>query len=571
MADTLGSFLAGINQGVSTGLDLYKTVQSEARQNRLEQYQKQRDAVADQQWQAGYDRQVAQDAESKRQWQAGYDRLVSRDKVDDEHWTQNFREKQRELDATIAHQRGMRDIYARNQALDEQKFQYEKAGKEREQRLLSASSVARNSLLDAEGRYITDPQMLADKLNRDPAAMRAFLTVATETGMLDSGRAANYTGGRFVVGPNGKMLLQVAGKDGTGKPIEGTAFLSENGTSDSNDPYVAFDPQTLARMVDPQYNTELRADAVASSEIEKAGQATREYVSQGIRAAGGDAASIQKLSDELGAAEARLAELKKQREALGKSAEGEEPSGMGWWTTPHPRLGGAPGGVPMAQQAEARALDKEIATLSNLLDGKGGLHEQMRAAAAVEPGYMARGDRMYARAVDDIRGQRQTLSGANFLAARGGAPAAAAKKQGEVDKAFGDFEKTLLSNVTIPKREDPKTGEKVPVVGKLDLQAQLRNLDPETKRVVANDARAQAALMSYVQMMADRGQKSGLKRFVDAASAGVDLERYVDLVSDPAMVDRTDDERHAWAIQSLQNSAPDANNTVSLANGLRAR
>ncbi|MCY1459131.1 hypothetical protein D9M71_765770 [compost metagenome] len=72
-------------------------------------------------------------------------------------------------------------------------------------------------------------------------------------------------------------------------------------------------------------------------------------------------------------------------------------------------------------------------------------------------------------------------------------------------------------------------------------------------------------------MMADRGQKSGLKRFVDAASAGVDLERYVDLVSDPAMVDRTDDERHAWAIQSLQNSAPDANNTVSLANGLRAR
>lgn len=571
MADTLGSFLAGINQGVSTGLDLYKTVQSEARQNRLEQYQKQRDAVADQQWQAGYDRQVAQDAESKRQWQAGYDRLVSRDKADDEHWTQNFREKQRELDATIAHQRGMRDIYARNQTLDEQKFRDAQDEAGRKRRLAGAQLVAQNSLLDAEGRYITDPQMLADKLNRDPAAMRAFLTVATETGMLESGRAANYTGGRFVVGPNGKMLLQVAGKDGTGKPIEGTAFLSENGTSDSNDPYVAFDPQTLARMVDPQYNTELRADAVASSEIEKAGQATREYVSQGIRAAGGDAASIQKLSDELGAAETRLAELKKQREALGKPAEGEEPSGMGWWTTPHPRLGGAPGGVPMAQQAEARALDKEIATLSNLLDGKGGLHEQMRAAAEVEPGYMARGDRMYARAVDDIRGQRQTLSGANFLAARGGAPATAAKKQGEVDKAFGDFEKTLLSNITIPKREDPKTGEKVPVVGKLDLQAQLRNLDPETKRVVANDARAQAALMSYVQMMADRGQKSGLKRFVDAASAGVDLERYVDLVSDPAMVDRTDDERHAWAIQSLQNSAPDANNTVSLANGLRAR
>lgn len=50
MADVLSGLLQGVDRGFSNGLDLYKTVQDEARQKRLEQYQLKRDAIADQRY-----------------------------------------------------------------------------------------------------------------------------------------------------------------------------------------------------------------------------------------------------------------------------------------------------------------------------------------------------------------------------------------------------------------------------------------------------------------------------------------------------------------------------------------
>lgn len=47
MADVLSGLLQGVDRGFSNGLNLYKTVQDEARQKRLEQYQLKRDAIAD--------------------------------------------------------------------------------------------------------------------------------------------------------------------------------------------------------------------------------------------------------------------------------------------------------------------------------------------------------------------------------------------------------------------------------------------------------------------------------------------------------------------------------------------
>lgn len=53
MADVLSGLLQGVDRGFSNGLDLYKTVQDEARQKRLEQYQLDRDVINGQRYEEG--------------------------------------------------------------------------------------------------------------------------------------------------------------------------------------------------------------------------------------------------------------------------------------------------------------------------------------------------------------------------------------------------------------------------------------------------------------------------------------------------------------------------------------
>lgn len=61
MANTLGSFLAGVEQGTRTGLDMYKTVQGEARQKRQDQYQMDRDVASDDRYATAFQYQQERD------------------------------------------------------------------------------------------------------------------------------------------------------------------------------------------------------------------------------------------------------------------------------------------------------------------------------------------------------------------------------------------------------------------------------------------------------------------------------------------------------------------------------
>ena len=75
MADVLSGLLQGVDRGFSNGLNLYKTVQDEARQKRLEQYQLKRDVIADQRYEEGVayrdnrDRVLDKRYESDRAWE----------------------------------------------------------------------------------------------------------------------------------------------------------------------------------------------------------------------------------------------------------------------------------------------------------------------------------------------------------------------------------------------------------------------------------------------------------------------------------------------------------------------
>lgn len=83
MANTLGAVLTGLNNGINTGLTLYRTVQDEARQKRqeerqarLDQFQFDRTKVEDERWQMGWDRQAERDKVTDARWQQEHDLRV---------------------------------------------------------------------------------------------------------------------------------------------------------------------------------------------------------------------------------------------------------------------------------------------------------------------------------------------------------------------------------------------------------------------------------------------------------------------------------------------------------------
>ncbi len=80
MADSLGAVLAGINNGVGNGLDIYKTLQGEERQKREERRQSMRDTIDDQRWSLGQARQARLDERDLANDKASQeDRAMGRD------------------------------------------------------------------------------------------------------------------------------------------------------------------------------------------------------------------------------------------------------------------------------------------------------------------------------------------------------------------------------------------------------------------------------------------------------------------------------------------------------------
>lgn len=72
MANYLAAALQGIEQGVRTGLDIYRTIEGEKRAKRMEEYQQQRDAIGDERWEMQYQRQLERDAVADEQWETAF-------------------------------------------------------------------------------------------------------------------------------------------------------------------------------------------------------------------------------------------------------------------------------------------------------------------------------------------------------------------------------------------------------------------------------------------------------------------------------------------------------------------
>ena len=537
---TLGAVLQGMDRGVMNGLNLYKTVQDEARQKRLDARELERDK--------------RRDMEVDRTWENN----LQRQAVADEQWGKTHDENVRKTDATIEHNQGMLGVAqqnartsAGNLSLAQQRQRYVMDEDQRARRVANAQQLLGASLLDEDGRYITDPAAYAARANQSPQVIKAAIDLAVEHGLLDPKRAAGYTGAQLIPTPQG-LALRVAGVDAGGNPIKpGGGILSENGTSDPDDPYVLVGIDQLRSLADPKFVEAQRSNALARDQI-AATEANYSATEQATLASYGK--HIDQAIADIHAGEARLAELKAERAKLPE-------------TVPQPVLaGGIGGGAGLPRtNPEAARLDKEIKTLSAALADKEDTVAALMQQAQQAPAFY--GERRDA-AVGAIK-SNALLHGEGYntnqrsLAAA--APAQAAKAREQAAKRYDKIVDTVIGDNVFK----PRKGEPEPKVSASQFRVMLMDVDPAMVDRVGGNRRFEAAVHNVASHVAKTGVAGNLEMLLEASAAGADLDAYSEMMSAPQMNGESLAARHAAAIEVAKAKTANPTKDVdTLAGGL---
>jgi hypothetical protein len=539
MSSALYGLLAGINQGVSTGLDLYKTVQGEARANRLEQYQRERDA--------------RRDMEADRSYQFDRDKFSTAN----DQWERNFEFGQTQHADLVKHRERLADIQSRqvdvsagNLQLGRDRFNADQAEAARLRRTQSATALLGSALLDEDGRYITDNAAFAERANSNPQVLKAMLDLAAENGMIDAKRVSGYTGAQLVATPKG-LVMRVAGTDATGKPIKpGGGVLSENGTDDPNDPYVAINVGQLRHLVDPNYREAQKSAALARDRVESYNAVTGEEEQAATTSLSAALAKQQQLVAD---SEARLAQLQAERDKLPATVSSPVLAGG---------IGGGPG-VPRSNP-EVDRLDEQIAALQGQTQqGRATLANLTQQAASVPEVYAQRRSNYAAQVGGDYRlhGERYA---ANSLAAALEAP----KKQVELQKKAGEgFDKVVENAI---KDNVPKTrkGEPAPKVPAAELRKVLYAMPAEVQFRAGSDKQYAAAVYDVAQQMAKTGVVADPVFMLEARAAGADLDAYTEYLASPSNAGRDPAQVHAEAVEIGKQKAANPSASTATLSGL---
>ena len=176
---TLGAVLQGMDRGVQNGLNLYKSVQDEARLKREEQYRTKRDSRRDMEADRLYDAQ---------QQEFGYKK--ERDGVADQQWQDNFQFSKDKHADDVKYQQGTLAVSQGTLALANRRFDDAVGERNRIQSLENATNLFKSSLIGEDGQYITDNAQFADRVNGNPQALKAMLDVAAGNGLIDRARRA---------------------------------------------------------------------------------------------------------------------------------------------------------------------------------------------------------------------------------------------------------------------------------------------------------------------------------------------------------------------------------------------
>ena len=515
MAEVLSGLLQGIDRGFSNGLDLYKTVQDAARQKRMEQYQLKRDAIADQRY--------------EQTWENN----LQRQRVADEQWGKTHDENVRKTDATIEHNKGMLGVYQQNArtsagrlSLDQQRQQYA-MDEDRRARMLE---TLRNRVIahsyDSDGNQLHG-EALRENLNRTGAIADLAQIKALEEGV----DLSSYTGLRAVPGPNGRSVVQVAGNARDGKPINGPAFMSERGTSDADDPYVAVDIDAEVSRLNPNVREAQRSSALARDQI----AATEASYSQAEQATlGSYKTHIEQATADIRQGEARLAELQAEREKL--------PA-----TVSHPVLaGGIGGGTGLPRtNPEVDRIDKEMKTLSAALKDKEDTVAAFMTQAQQVPAQIGKERDASVNAIKSsarLQGENYATHQRTLAAA---APAAHAKAVKAAEERYDKIVDTIIKDNVFK----PRKGEPEPKVGASQFRAMLMNVDPAVIQRIGSNRRFEAAAHDVARHVAKTGITGDISMLLEASAKGANLDAYSQIMAAPQKPGETLEGRHAAAIE----------------------
>lgn len=482
-SDALSGFLAGVEQGTRTGLALYQTIQGEKRARRQEAYQRERDAVADQQWESTFD-------EGKRRYDTTFEEGKRR-------YDTTFEETKRRYDETLAENRRQADqnhrvslmnaqTNAGQLALANRKWDYavdeDRRAKQEAARakLFTAASVGEDGLV-----LSNDDPRLAQRLNSlDPGTLRQALV---DSGIRTPEQAANYTDIRFEHMPGRGTVAMVQGTDATGKPIEGWKPLTAFGSSDPNDEIPVITANTLLNIYNPNFAAGQRAAALERENVEAQQGAVDAQVESQLRTNGADRASLAAIENELATKRAELAAL----------------------TQDNSPLANTPTGKQMAAQMRG-ALESDIASLS---------HELARGLSTAQGIEAQRVQKRAAVADSERRARLSAGDGASYTAAVG---TRAAKTQETVTKQMETREKTAKAIIAqATGGMSKKSMEEQGVNPGGHLYTQLMN-NPEYLDRAASDPQARAALTNAAYNIVSSGSTGSLEAHLAASKYGVD-------------------------------------------------
>jgi uncharacterized coiled-coil protein SlyX len=539
--DAVGGLLRGFNNGLTSGLEFYKTIQGEERYKREEQYRNRRDARRDMEADRGYE----------------FDR--EKFSTANEQWERNFEFEGTKHADNVKHQSRLAGIQEKNAqtsagylGLANRQYSDSQAEKERLRTLDNAEKMFSASLVDGDGQYITDDATYAEVANKNPQVIKALLDVAAARGLLDPKRVQGYTGAQLVPTPKG-LALRVAGTDATGKPIKaGGGILSENGTDDPNDPYVLVNVGQLRQIADPNFRGAQRSAALARDQVAgytEQNQALEQETTASLSAALAQQEQAVKASEE------RLATLQAERE--------QQPNAVSTSALAGGIGGGA--GVPRTNPRIAQ-LDTEIASLSKQL-------EQGRATLGNLSGRLSEVPNTFGAQREQFAGTINAQSrlhgeqyAANTLASALKYPEQQQKAVKAADEGFGKaVENVLKDNVFKPRK-----GEPGPKVSAAEFRTLLTAMPAEVQRKIGGSAQYQSALYDVANHMAKSGVAADPVFMLEARAAGADLGAYTEYLAAPQNAGRDIAQVHAEAVEiGKQKAANPSASTATLSGALR--
>lgn len=525
MSSALSGVLAGVERGVGLGLNIYQTMEDRSRQKRLDRLQE--------------DRYARQDMESDRKFESEQQRF----RVADDQWERNFTRLGEQFDKQHEVARGQLKVQERQAAVSEgqlglanKQFDYRTSEDRRVRDEANAESLFRASLLDDDGNYITDNRVYAERMNNNPEALMAMLRTAAARGLIDPARIKGYTGAQLVPTENG-LVLRVAGVDGTGQAIRaGGAPLTAEGTSDPNDPAIEVNLNQLRMMSDPAFREASRSSALARDQI-----AGYEQTSLAREAAITDSFdhTIGAAQADVAETQAKLDELMAKREQMPARIESSNSMLPGRANTPNPEL---------------RRVDREIAALSKLLEGKGQNLTGLQRQAERVPERLSADRAAYAGKVTAQHSMEGENYRQNTVNDRTQARAELPGRQAQADKKYEGILNTVANDL-----QAKASSKGVPLNNfRMDRNQILTlgsQLPVEVQRRVADDPQARAAFYRAMRVAAETGFNGNPAFLMEADAAGADLQAYAAAVMDPGNAQYDDDTVHQMALEAAKEKA----------------